>query len=643
MRKIIPILILFIMVILVDTKIVFALELCEKSDEYKAYEKLSEKEKENVIEPLYCKYDKKQTRLSNNLKSLVRATLTSPYYNANEEGLVTGIKNQYSVGSCWAFSAISLIETNALKNGLPEYDFNEAHMVYGLLQGGYAATDTEGRKGKYASESINAGGKPYFSASYYFNNEGQLLEDEMEYPKYPKTISSSDYPKGRPIITAEKFEIHNTRSHAACSTDEINIMKQKILDSGSVQATMYFDDNLFADSGNNYYLSTNNDSPGANHGVVIVGWDDSISKTKFNGAIRDGAWIVKNSYGETWSGDGYFYISYDDNFVCQYVVSYSGVSNTTFENTYKSSDLISFTAGFNINGLLYVSSKFEKQTQNKENIQRVSFAVGSNLSYSVYLSKNNIKTDMSDWILLGSGYSDSLSVRSVNIDTEVVDGDFTIIIKYDSDSGVVGNVPTMCNNDEDVAHLEYSSLKNYIKTSSSSWVDMYNIPTDEGNVKCEPIIYTYTNKSSDEESGQNSQDDITIVNNTSASINDVIITFAIAKENTLTTNNITDYITINHDYSIVDGNDVTISGNIGTGSRIKIDDKYYPIVILGDVTGDGRVNSGDLLRVVKYLKGISTLDDYQYKAGDTTKDNNINSGDLLRLVKYLKGTVSFTV
>lgn len=69
-----------------------------------------------------------------------------------------------------------------------------------------------------------------------------------------------------------------------------------------------------------------------NHGVVIVGWDDTIPKEKFwfgvetnsNAALasgsnavfptRDGAWICKDSYGsDSMSTDhGYFYISYDD-------------------------------------------------------------------------------------------------------------------------------------------------------------------------------------------------------------------------------------------------------------------------------------------------------------------------------------------
>ncbi len=52
-----------------------------------------------------------------------------------------------------------------------------------------------------------------------------------------------------------------------------------------------------------------------NHGVCIIGWDDSFSAMSFPEGHRppgDGVWIVKNSWGENWGMDGYFYLSYYD-------------------------------------------------------------------------------------------------------------------------------------------------------------------------------------------------------------------------------------------------------------------------------------------------------------------------------------------
>lgn len=81
--------------------------------------------------------------------------------------------------------------------------------------------------------------------------------------------------------------------------------------------------------------------------------------------------------------------------------------------------------------------------------------------------------------------------------------------------------------------------------------------------------------------------------------------------------------------------------NVGTDTELtflKVDGTEYDritIAICGEVTGDGIINSADLLKTVKYLKGTSTIN---MTAADTTKDGEINSADLLKTVKYLKGT-----
>lgn len=97
----------------------------------------------------------------------------------------------------------------------------------------------------------------------------------------------------------------------------------------------------------------------------------------------------------------------------------------------------------------------------------------------------------------------------------------------------------------------------------------------------------------------------------------------------------------------INGNEISDESLIGTGDKVQIlrEEKElvyeYNIVINGEVTGDGKINSGDLLRIVKHLNNTTVFNNpVILKAADVTKDNKINSGDLLKIVKYLNKTTT---
>ena len=88
------------------------------------------------------------------------------------------------------------------------------------------------------------------------------------------------------------------------------------------------------------------------------------------------------------------------------------------------------------------------------------------------------------------------------------------------------------------------------------------------------------------------------------------------------------------------GNQVT-TGNVSTGYKVektasgkKVE---YKIVVLGDVTGEGIINSADLLRIRQHLLETITLKDEYFYAADITKEKIINSADLLRVRQHLLG------
>lgn len=96
----------------------------------------------------------------------------------------------------------------------------------------------------------------------------------------------------------------------------VNTVKQAIMDYGAVASGIYMDNSYWNLTNGAYYCPKKD----GNHAVAIVGWDDSYSRMNFNSSSRpkrNGAWIVKNSYGATYQGKplgdyGYMYVSYED-------------------------------------------------------------------------------------------------------------------------------------------------------------------------------------------------------------------------------------------------------------------------------------------------------------------------------------------
>ncbi len=82
------------------------------------------------------------------------------------------------------------------------------------------------------------------------------------------------------------------------------------------------------------------------------------------------------------------------------------------------------------------------------------------------------------------------------------------------------------------------------------------------------------------------------------------------------------------------GNELEKTAVAGTGSKIN---DTHTVVMLGDVNGDAKINSGDLFNIQKYLIQNPEIDSYTTTAMDANKDNKINSGDLFAIQKYLLG------
>ena len=72
--------------------------------------------------------------------------------------------------------------------------------------------------------------------------------------------------------------------------------------------------------------------------------------------------------------------------------------------------------------------------------------------------------------------------------------------------------------------------------------------------------------------------------------------------------------------------------------ELALDVKISP---MGDVTGDGRINLGDVARVYSHIRGTSSVsDEYALSCADTNGDTRINLGDVAKIYSHIRGTGS---
>ncbi len=96
--------------------------------------------------------------------------------------------------------------------------------------------------------------------------------------------------------------------------------------------------------------------------------------------------------------------------------------------------------------------------------------------------------------------------------------------------------------------------------------------------------------------------------------------------------------TVEVDYKMVNNNQVLYTG--GKTKILKNQNSYaeFTNVVMGDINGDGVINSADLLKIRQHLLGSNILTNANFRAADINDDELINSADLLRVRQHLLGS-----
>jgi C1A family cysteine protease len=224
------------------------------------------------------------------------------YYDLRNYGKVTDVRDQGSCGACWTFAALASMES-ALKPD-ETWNFSEQHLN---SKHGFDYPECEG-------------GNAWMSTAYAARWDGPINESDMVYPYSAGAAAASAATTQKHVQQVIFFP---ERQNAL----DNNAIKHYLTQVGAVSVSFAYMNGYFNSATNGYYCH-NRDSE-VNHIVAIVGWDDAFAASNFTTPPPgNGAFIVKNSWGSNWGKNGYFYISYYDVSLCEFV-GFSGMEDRT--------------------------------------------------------------------------------------------------------------------------------------------------------------------------------------------------------------------------------------------------------------------------------------------------------------------------
>ena len=251
--------------------------------------------------------------------------------NVSGKSYVPSVRNQGQYGTCWAHAALGAMESNYLRQGASyltgsEPDLSELHLSWFVYQDPRTRYSFSKQSGSFTGgEVFGQGGNADKAIALMSRIAGPVNESVLPYTSINATVSgmqkiipSSKLPEDYPAV----MRLHDAYTLGDMTSSLMPTVKQLVMNNGAVEISYYSNQTVATGSGVSAYYK-NSDSTytyyntsGAtpNHAVLIVGWDDSFSASKFSpNPGTNGAWLVRNSWGGSWGQAGYFWMSYKQN------------------------------------------------------------------------------------------------------------------------------------------------------------------------------------------------------------------------------------------------------------------------------------------------------------------------------------------
>lgn len=367
-----------------------------------------------------------QIKTSDNTKNDIPSA-----YSSVELGIVNSPKSQ-KYNDCWIYSSLSVLETKLLKKDFTANNFSAEHMNL------WATTKSNG---KGWQRNVTSDGYAFTALGYLCSWQGGIEQSDYD------TLAEK-YTPDKDLSAFVNYGVTAIKYLDDCKQEEI---KQEIMDNGSIYAA-YSHSPYYENNDRTAYFCPQGSPKSTGHAIAIVGWDDNYSKENFkaiNGVLpeNDGAWLVKNSWGDYNTLNGYFWLSYEDSYLFSSTFKYNfaveDVTEITDDIKLMQNEIYGATYEFNYindDSVTYLNLFNFSEGYNK--LDSVMFeTTAKNSDYEIYYVPAENKIPVSDetkWTKLNSGkvpYSGYLNIDTNDFDLPVTYGAIAVKIKKNNESG----------------------------------------------------------------------------------------------------------------------------------------------------------------------------------------------------------------